>query len=217
MNRFQVWLGVVLLVWVGAIYLWQNPGLYQPRLSASEINEALHEMEKLPFPAEERGALLVRARQWMESDDGQPVYMLNLMRFFPEVRPLPGAQPFQGTPQESNALYERVVIPQLLKLGGYPLYAGQTHGGNLLEYAPDLDHWNRVLVVRYPSRRAFVQLITSPQYRDVARYKLMALKVVLTPTASELQIPGLPVMAAWASLVLFLSVGWWRAARRTKS
>lgn len=211
-SDFQIWLGVALFACVALTYLWQNPGLYRSRMGAAEIDAAMAEIEKLPLPPDERAELLLRARHWLETDDGKPVYMLNLMRFFPAVRQHPGARSFEGSPQESNALYERVAIPLLLKLGGYPLYAGVAQGANLLEYAPELDKWNRVLVVRYPSRRSFIRLVTSAQYRQVAHYKLMALSVVLTPTSSELQIPNLTLLIAGVSSIIFLAVGWWQAA-----
>lgn len=213
-RRFQTWLGVCLLVFVGGVYLWQNPGVYQGGMKAAEIEAAMREIDKLPFPPEERVELLKRARRWMETDDGKPVYMLNLMRFYPQLRQYPGAIAFHGTPLQSNALYESVVIPQLMKLGGYPLYAGVSRGGNLLEHSPELDNWDRVLVVRYPNRKAFVSLVSSPTYREVAPYKLMALKVVLTPTTLELQMPDLTLLAAGLALVLFLGVGWWRACAK---
>src|SRR5215213_6933045 len=46
-----------------------------------------------------------RLRAWAEADDGKPVYMLNLMRYYDELRPFPGAPDFQGSPEESNTLY----------------------------------------------------------------------------------------------------------------
>ena len=101
----------------------------------------------------------------------------------------------------------------LLKRGGYPVYAGDL-GRNLLEFKPEVDDWNRLLVVRYPSRRAFMDLVTDPAYAPVLPYKLMALSVVLSPSAEELVIPPLPLAGGALLLVLFLAIGWWRSARR---
>jgi len=36
-------------------------------------------------------------------------------------------------------------------------------------YRPDLDNWDRVLVVRYPGRRTFLKLITNPEYIKVTQ------------------------------------------------
>jgi len=214
--QFELVLGAVLLALWLAIWLWQNPGIGE-RLDAPDVARYMAALEQLPIPPEERDATLRRARNWMETDDGRPVYMLNLMRFYPELHHYPGSLNFQGTPQESNAIYENAVIPLLLKVGGYPLYAGRTQGRNLFEHRADLDDWSRVLVVRYPSRRAFLDLLCSPVYREIAPYKLMALLLVLTPGSIEMAIPELPWLTGALLLIVFLAVGWRRAARRARA
>ena len=212
--RIELGLAALLLAFVAAVYLWQNPGVYQGKASAQEIDRYLETIAALPMPAEEMAPTLARVRQWLESDDGKPIYMLNLMRYYPELKKFPGALAFQGTPLESNARYEDVVIPMLPKIGAYPMYAGTSKGGNLMEFSPELNNWDRVLVVRYPSRRAFLNLLALPGYKEVEPYKLMALKVVLTPTQAETIVPDLTQAASALALMIFLAFGWWRSARR---
>jgi hypothetical protein len=209
---FLVVLAGVLLALFVAVWLWQNPGLIRGRLRAEEIAQFLAQIERLPFPAEQRPELMKRVRSWMENDDGKPFYMLNLMRYYPELRPLPNAPEFKGTPRESNARYEAATRSMLFKLGGYPLYAGTPHAKNLVEYDPALDGWSRLLVVRYPSRRALLKLLTHPAYREIEPYKLMALQLVLTPTTPGVVLPSVPMLVGGVLLVVFLAVGWARAA-----
>lgn len=64
-------------------------------------------IEKLPLPAEEIRAITSRIRPWAEVDIGKPVFMANLIHFFPEVRTFPGAPEFKGIPEETNAHYEK--------------------------------------------------------------------------------------------------------------
>ena len=116
--------GVMLALFV-AVWLWQNPSLIRGRLRPQEIARFLAQIERLPFPADERPELLQRLRTWMENDDGKPFYMLNLMRYYSDLRRLPGAPEFQGTPQQSNAHYEAVTRSMLLKLGGIPCMRGR--------------------------------------------------------------------------------------------
>ena len=122
--------------------------------------------------ADQRPELMKRVRAWMENDDGKPFYMLNLMRYYLELRPLPNAPEIKGTPRESNARYEAATRSMLLKLGGYPLYAGTPHGKNLVEYDPALDGWSRLLLVRYPSRRALLKLLTQGHQNKTAAAEL---------------------------------------------
>ena len=203
--------GVMLALFI-AVWVWQNPGMVRGRVQTQEIAQFMAQVEKLPFPDDERAEMLKRVRAWLERDDGKPFYMLNLMRYYPELRRLPNAPDFKGTPQESNARYEAAVKWMVLKLGGYPLYAGTPHGKNLVEYSPALDDWSRLMLVRYPSRRAFMKLMTRPAFREIEPYKLMALQLVLTPTTAELVVPSVSMMVGGGLLVIFLAIAWARAA-----
>ena len=144
--------------------------------------------------------------------------MLNLMRYYDELRRFPGAPEFGGTPKESNDHYERIVRPLLFAKGGYPMIGGSVRGANVvdLESTPALDHWSRVLVVRYPSRRAFLELLADPAYAPMEPYKFMALQAVLVPVSAEMLIPDLRFVVGGAVLVLYLALGWFRAARRLR-
>jgi hypothetical protein len=83
--------------------------------------------EGLPQNMEDRDEFLLRLRVWAENDDGRPIYMLNLMRHFDQLKSITGG-PTSGTPEEANAHYEETVEPMLLGKGGYPIVAGATTG-----------------------------------------------------------------------------------------
>jgi hypothetical protein len=78
---------------------------------------------------------------------------------------------------------------------------------------PALEKWSRVLVVRYPSRRAFLELLADPDYAPIEPYKFMALEVVLVPVTAELLVPDLRVLVGGLLLTGYLAVGWVRSAR----
>lgn len=209
-------LGLLLAALTTAVHLWQHPGLWRGPLSAAERARYLAAIERLPLADDERAATLDAVRAFIAGDDGQPFQMLNLMRYYPELRPVPGFDTgFAGTPQASNARYENEVMPMLFGVGGYPSYAGAASNANILGKSAELDDWSRVLLVRYPSRRAFLDLLSHPDYAPIAPYKLQALRVVLTPTRPEIVVPPLSLLVGTGSLILFLGYGWWRAARRS--
>lgn len=85
-----------------------------------------------------------------------PVCMLNLIRLKPEG----GA--------ESYSRYAAAVAPLLAKVGGELVYAGS--GAELLIGTAD-DRWDLVLIVRYPTRQAFVEMTTSEEYRAVMQLR----------------------------------------------
>jgi hypothetical protein len=195
------------------------------KLSQADVDRYIGILERdVPLELENREEFIARLRAWAENDDGRPVYMLNLMRFFDQLKPFPGAL-VTGTPEDANSHYEAAVTPMLIKRGGYPILAGsatkikggQSRQSNLMVYRPDLDNWDRVLVVRYPGRRTFLELITNPDYLKVMPYKLASLEVVLTPVSGRLVIPDVRWIAGAAGLVNMLLVGWIRAARRSKA
>lgn len=208
-------LGAALLALYAAIWTWQTPGWLRGPLTEAEIARYTAVIARdFPLPEGERRAIAARLGEWARADDGKPVYMLNLMRYYPELRRYDGAPAFDGTPAEANTHYEQTVMPTAFATGAYPLASGETQGANLLEHAAELDNWSRVILMRYPSRRAVLQLFSSPEYMPQAPYKLMALRVVLTPVHTELLIPEWRWLAAGVLLVLFLGLGWARAARR---
>ena len=214
-SAFIPVLALVLLLVFGAFWTWQTPGWLRGALTPEEIDYHFQLMEQnLAMPADEKAVVLERLRAFALADDGQPVFMLNLMRFFPELRQFEGAHEFAGTPLESNAYYEEAVIPMAFAAGAYPLFGGMTQGQNVIEDAVDLDNWSRVIVMRYPSRRAVLELFADPDYAPFEPYKMMALQVVLVPTQGDLVIPELRWLVGGALLLLFFLVGWLRAARK---
>ena len=85
---------------------------------------------------------------------------------------------------------------------------------NLVVYEPELDNWDRVLIVRYSGRRAFFDLVTDPEYLKVEPYQRAALKIVIAPVSRDIEIPDVRWIAGGIGLIIFLLVGWVRSARR---
>jgi hypothetical protein len=221
-HRFEIVLGTLLLAVFLAGSAWFAPG---SKLSQSEVDRRLAALERhAPWPAEEKRAILEHLRAWAYADDGRPVYMLNLMRYYRELRPLPGIEGFQGTPEQANALYEQKVRPLLFRLGAYPIFGSAMQGvldgaqpsTNLISFDPAVDNWSRVLVVRYPSRRAFLELICDPAYLEFLPYKAASLMVALTPMQGDLVLPdALPALAVLL-LTVFFAAAWIRALVRAR-
>src|SRR5262249_16943023 len=169
-QMFEFIFGGALLALFLGFWFWHSPA--RRKLIWEETDRYLAAAEKLPLPEEGKAAALARLRAWAESDDGKPVYMLNLMRFHPRLRRFTGAPDFQGTPEQANELYEKAALRLLLRRAGYPLVGGRPQANALVEVPPALDGWSRVVVVRYPNRRAFLSLLADPAYAPLAPYKL---------------------------------------------
>jgi uncharacterized protein (DUF1330 family) len=90
-------------------------------------------------------------------DEG-PVTMLNLLAFKPDGG------------RERYMEYGEAVVPLLEKAGGRLVFQGQA--------APALlggESWDLVLLVEYPTRRAFVEMIQSTEYQAIGHLRTEAL------------------------------------------
>jgi uncharacterized protein (DUF1330 family) len=96
-------------------------------------------------------------------DDG-PVVMLNLLALKPDG----GFDKYME--------YGAAVAPILERIGGRPLYTAR--GSRALIGGERV--WDLVLLVEYPSRAAFLEMIGSPEYQAIAHLRTEAI------TASEL-------------------------------
>jgi hypothetical protein len=217
---WELLLVLVALAFVTAAWLWESQALGGGRLTAADVEQYIAAIEaNLDAPEDQKRALLANVRAWASEDDGRPVYMLNLMRYNERVLPYARIDPAHAaTPEASNRYYEQQVTPIALGGGAYPIFAGNVSGDNLAAAQASV-RWSRVLVMRYPNRRAFLEFVSDPAYGRVAAYKLMALELVLVPTAAEIAPPSAALIAASLALMALLAFAWLRprhGARNTR-
>ena len=91
------------------------------------------------------------------ASDG-PVYMLNLLEFVPDG----GA--------ERYAEYGAAVAPLFEKAGGKPIFAGRPAESLIGEGS-----WDMMLLVSYPTRQAFLDMVSSPEYQEIEHLRSEAL------------------------------------------
>jgi uncharacterized protein (DUF1330 family) len=101
----------------------------------------------------------VDLKNLMAQDDGGPCVMLNLLRFAEGGRPsydayIAGGETF------------------FTKYGGEVLYAGD---GSTALVAEAGQAWDAVLIVRYPSRQAFSDMVADEDYQKVTGLRTQAL------------------------------------------
>lgn len=111
-------------------------------------------MADLPERPNEEGFAAFSAR----SGEDSPVTMLNLLEFVPDGGP------------ERYAEYGEAVAPLLEKAGGRVVFAGEGNPVLLGEGS-----WDMVLLVEYPSRKAFLEMIGSGEYLAIAHLRSEAL------------------------------------------
>lgn len=206
---FEIVLAVVLTLFVLWVRHKQEP---RRPLSAAEVDRYCKVVsERFPLPdAADRDALIARMRGFGDRDDGRDIYMLNLLRNHQTMAA--GRDPagsFTGSPDAANVIYEANAKPILLKSSAFPIFAGKVEEPNVVGSGDAAeDHWTRILVVHYPSRRHFFELLTNPQYLTKADFKTYAMHMALVPVKRELVIPDFRFLAVAGALVLFLLAAW---------
>lgn len=207
----RIGLGAALAAAFALFWRWHSPRA--ARLAPDEIDRYLAAVAELPLPAGRAGPFVDSLRAWAADDDGRPVHLLEVMRYFSETADWLGSPAFEGTPEEANAHYEKHVAPLLLKRGAYPLVAGDAQGPNLMQTAPGQDPWSTAQIIRFPSRRAFLDLLADPEYARYEGYKFIALEADLVPLSPRLAIPDARWIVGTALAGVFLAFGRPRASR----
>lgn len=103
---------------------------------------------------------------------GKAVVMLNLLRFREQAqyRAQDNAQPCSGF--EAFMRYGAGVTPLIAAAGGEQVWQGRQ--ASMLIGPQDKD-WHLVVLVRYPSARAFVDMVASDEYQAVVKHRAAAL------------------------------------------
>jgi hypothetical protein len=200
---FTLILAAALLLLYVAFWAWHSQGA--GKLTQAEVDQYLARVEKLPLPEKELQAFTARVRPWAEADDGKPVYMFNLIHFFPNLQKFPGAPEFKGTPEQANTQYEKSLIWLWLSHASYPTFIGVPQARNLINMQPERT-WGNMTVVRYPSRRTFLKLISHPTYARVTGYKFIAVELDLVPVSRGMIIPDLRWLVGGGLVIGFLLV-----------
>jgi uncharacterized protein (DUF1330 family) len=111
-------------------------------------------------------------------DTGGPVVMLNLVKY---DRP---------AGRDEYLVYSRGFIPLLKRCGGTILWAGDVTGVALGD--DDADDWDYAVLVQYPDRQSFVDVMTSAEYAAINVHRRAGLSrhVILPVTETYTKFRG---------------------------
>ena len=107
--------------------------------------------------------------------------------------------------------------PLALKRGEYPLLGGDTQARSLIISDRDTTDWKRVVIMRAPSRRAFIEFMADPAYGPTVPYKFAAEDVILIPIDAQMIVPDLRWIVGGLFLIAYLTFLWRRAANTVKA
>jgi uncharacterized protein (DUF1330 family) len=102
-------------------------------------------------------------RELAAAADDEPVVMLNLLKFKPRNDADAGT-----TGEDAYRAYGDVAVAMIEERGGSVIWAG--HADQILIGDPS-DDWDQVLLVQYPTRAAFLDMVSQPSYQDAHRHR----------------------------------------------
>jgi uncharacterized protein (DUF1330 family) len=117
-------------------------------------------------PVNPTGAALKR---YLAEDPGGEVVMLNLLKFKPGGRP-------------SYEQYAREIRRFLDELGAEIVYLGDCLTERVER--PEGFGWDAVLLVRYPSRQAFSDMVRNPEYQQITHLRTEAVSEAVLQATS---------------------------------
>ena len=115
-----------------------------------------------------------------------PIYMLNLLKF-KETAEYADSRETDLSGAEAYAIYGQEVIQHLQKVGGAPMFSA---GVERLMLGEVEELWDAAAIAMYPSRKAMLEMISSPEYQASALHREAGL-------AGQLNIELVEPSGAW--------------------
>lgn len=101
-------------------------------------------------------------------DPDQPVVMLNMLRYRERAEAGFGVDGMSG--QEAYGVYGRRFAKLNPRFGGEPIWMGK-----VLHSIIGAEEWDIVILVRYPTRQKFLDMLNDPDYQEIAPIRAAAL------------------------------------------
>ncbi len=120
-------------------------------------------------------------------DDGGPVVMINLLRYRDRAVYAEGADAEPCSGREAYQRYAEGVLSRLASVGARPIWAGSVAATVI---APHGERWHDAILVEYPSRKAFLEMVSQPEYQAVVHHRTAALEDSRLIATKAADLPG---------------------------
>ena len=155
-----------------------------------------------PFTAEEVDTLVGNDktfRRFLEDDDGEEFFMLNLNRYEYVEN-----EDQQGQPVVYQN-HSQSFIPIMLKHASHPIYYGEIPDYLLDGDAKDGNWHDEIILMRYRSRRDFVSMVISDEWLKIAQNRSDGIEYAdVTPTRADFNL----TTPRFVILVLLALLAW---------
>ncbi|MEM8945460.1 MAG: hypothetical protein AAGD11_09765 [Planctomycetota bacterium] len=208
----RLFIGMLALIYI-AFLIWFG-GSSQP-MSVEEVASRLARINELSVSSNALGSEigLDDLRALCAGDDGGEFFMVNLIKYRDKAMYPQGMNKEMGDdPMAANNRYGRTILPYLIKNGSFPVYMSNV-SGRLIHPDRALD-WDAVGIVRYRSRRDFLNMIeqilksTSPvmvhKWASVERTQVFPTSTALPWNSSSfVKIVVFALLVAFATIAIY--------------
>ena len=194
-------LWVVLAVLYGLFLYWHERR--GPPLAQAETEAALAHLAANRVAADAADHdLPMSLRTLAAGDDGRQYFMVNLIQYREHALYPPGHEGLGTDARAADARYSRIVLPQLLKRGSYPIFVSRVVGAFIPHTGAT--KWDVVAIVRYRSRRDMLDMVKALQKLGGGMHKWAAIEDThVFPVHAFIRVAPLPVVV----LLFLLALG----------
>ena len=144
-------------------------------------------------------------KRFMEEDTGRQFLMVNNIDMDDDPEDVEGAEPGESAERLLDRYMEHMYA-QLLKRACHPVFAGNVvHPSMDLVGIEGAEIWDQAALMRYKSRRAFMEVVTHPNMRSKHAFKVAALeKTIAYPVETVLYLSDPRFLLALILIILGL-------------
>ena len=208
-KNYRSWL--VLIAIYGAFFLWYTD--LGGKLNSDEIETYLVKLQEnskakgisSPAELEMSKATFKRVEKFMREDSGKQFLMVNNIDMSENPEDIEGAQPGETANQLMDRYMEHM-YPELLKRASHPIFVG-----NSVLQAVDIvgienaEDWDSMALMRYKSRRAFMEVVSNPKMFGKHEFKVAALdKTIAYPVEPFLYLSDPRMLLVFILIILGL-------------
>ena len=112
-------------------------------------------------------------REITETDQESSFDMINLIKYRPTAIYESAADNAMGSGREAYQEYGLVAFPKIIGMGGSLVYKGTCDHQFVGDESQNYDD---LIIVRYPSRRAYLEMFNSTEYQEAIKHRKAGLE-----------------------------------------
>ena len=144
-------------------------------------------------------------QKFMEEDSGKQFVMVNVIDMSENPTFPDGTVSDESSDVLMNEYMEHMYV-ELLKRASHPVYFGNAVNGSMdIVGIENAEVWERAILVRYKSRRSFLEIVTHPDMNSKHKYKIAALeKTIAFPVENQFYLGDPRLLLGFILLIIGL-------------